>query len=46
MLSSRLRKEVIPRIARLHVTNVAKNIIVSVYRLSAVDFVVVRKDKR
>ena len=46
MLSSRLRKEVVPRTASLLVKIVARNVMVSVYWVSGVAFVVVGKDTR
>ena len=44
LLSSRLRKEVVPRMESLLVQIVARKIMVSVYCVPAIYLVVVRKD--
>ena len=46
VLSSRLRKEVVLKMANLHVSLVARNIMVSFYCIPGVSMVVVRKDIR
>ena len=46
VLSSRLRKEVVPRMASLLVQIVARNIIVSVFWVPGVALVVLSKDTR